>query len=122
MNKVQRQPYLDLIRMMPGGYGLCNFCKFAEWEDIGGSCCEADLNCTNTLMKTEKYGFPNPEDVWQGDDCFCFRPRESLQQIGVAVSIMYSGFNAHKSKSKGEYIAIQPSKNDILEGFVRALV
>ncbi len=118
MKKVQRQIYLDLIGMISMGYGLCNFCKFAEWEDIGGSCCEADLDCTHPLIKLEKYGFPEPSDVWQGSDCWCFRPNISLQQLGVIVDITSQHLNAHYSKNKHEYIAITPSKRDKQEGFI----
>jgi hypothetical protein len=122
MKKEQRQPYIDLIHMFYNGYGLCNFCKFADWIDNGGSCCEADLDCTHPVIKKENYGLPEPIEVWQGADCWCFLPKESLQQIGVAVSITYDGYNAHKSKSKGEYIAIKPSKKDIAEGFTKSIV
>jgi len=118
MKKNQRQPYLELIDMIPAGYGLCNFCKFAEWD--GWSCCDASLNCTHSL--SERYGFVDPGDAWQGCDCWGFRPKEKLQQIGVAVSIMLFGNNAHKSKSYGEYIAIIPSNNDKQEGIVGCLV
>lgn len=124
MNKEKRQPYHELINMMPCGYGLCNFCKFADWEDIGGSCCEADLNCTHPVIMKEKYGFPEPCDVWAGDDCWCFRPlkKATLQNLGIIVWIMYQGYNAHWSKSKQEYIAIKPSKNDIENDLVKAIV
>ena len=118
MKREQRQPYLDLINMMPGGYGLCHFCRYAEWS--GCSCCDADLDCKHGLAGDWK--FPEPDNVWQGGDCWGFRPSETLQEIGVAVSIMLAGYNAHKSFSQGEYIAIKPSINDAKEGLVGVFV
>lgn len=116
MNKEQRQPYRDLIDLMPRGYGLCNFCKFAQWE--GGSCCDADLECTHPLDVINGNGIDeeHPYNVWSGDDCWGFRPSESLQQIGVALSIMLDGNMAHKSQRFGGYIAIIPSERDRVEG------
>ena len=122
MNKELRKSYLELINMMPAGYGLCNFCKFADWTDIGGSCCEADLDCTHPLIMKEEYGFPEPMDVWQGSDCWCFRTKTKLQQIGVIVSILLAGYNAHYSKSQKEYIALIPSKKDIENDMIRVIV
>jgi hypothetical protein len=113
-----RRVYLDLLGMMPCAYGLCNICKYADWS--GYSCCEAELDCQHPLevISDDDHAF----DTWSGGDCWGFRPTKSLQQIGVAVSIMVDGNNAHWSKSKGEYIAIKPSENDIKNNIIRCLV
>lgn len=106
MKKGQRQPYLELANIVD--LGLCNFCKYAEWS--GGSCCESDLDCHHSLA--DMWRFPEPDDVWQGGDCWGFRPGRSLQQVGVVVGIMLEGNIPHKSKRYGEYVAIIPSEND----------
>lgn len=118
MNKEQRQPYRELIDLIPGGYGLCNFCQYAEWE--GWSYCEASLDCKHPL--TDVIGFVDPEDAWSGSDCWGFRPSETLQEIGVAVGIMLEGNMAHKSQRYGGYIAIIPSERDKAEGLVGSFV
>jgi hypothetical protein len=60
--------------------------------------------------------------VWQGADCWGFRPNITLQQLGIIVSIISDGNNAHWSKSKKEYIAIIPSANNKKENMVGILV
>lgn len=118
MKREQREPYHTLIDMMPAGYGLCNFCKFASWS--GGSCCDSDLECEHRL--SDRMGFPDPFNVWEGADCWGFYPKESLQEIGVAVSIMLDGNNPHRSNKYGGIIAIRPSKHDRDEGLVGVYV
>jgi hypothetical protein len=121
MNKEKRQPYRDLINIIPVGYGLCNFCKFAEWD--GGDCCSMDLTCTHPLPIINGYiNEEHPYDVWQGADCWGFRPNITLQQLGIIVSITLDKKNAHWSKSQKEYIAIIPSENDKRENMVGVLI
>ena len=101
----KRKIYRDLIKESDG-WGLCNFCRYAEWC---GSCCDADLDCIHPLSDKS----PDCWDVWQGDDCWRFRPRCSFQEIGVMVGIRLEGNNPHHSKTYGEIIAIIPSENDL---------
>ena len=81
MKKEQRQIYLDLTRLTCG-YGLCNFCKHAEWS--GYSCCEADLNCTHPLYYRfdgkSILSFDHASEVWGEDkDCWGFSPSRSVE-------------------------------------------
>lgn len=116
----KRQIYRQLIDMIPAGYGLCNFCKFAEFD--GNSCCDSDLECTHPLDSVNGNDIgKEPYDVWEGADCWAFRPNVSLQELGEIVSITITGNNAHKSQTYGGYIAIIPSKREREEhliGFV----
>ncbi len=121
MKKEQRKSYRDLIDLMPTGYGLCSFCKFASWE--GGSCCEAELECEHPLdIINGEQDEEHPWNVWAGDDCWGYRPNKSLQEIGIIVSITMTGNNAHKSQRYGEYVAIIPSGRDKAEGLVGVIV
>ena len=121
MKKEKRQVYRDLINMIPAGYGLCNFCKFAEF--IGNSCCDGDLECKHPLDCINGEGIgQEPWDVWAGEDCWAFRPNISLQELGEIVSIVFTGNNAHLSKTYGGYIAIIPSEQDKAEDLVGGIV
>lgn len=121
MKGEQRQVYRDLINMIPAGYGLCNFCKFAEFS--GSSCCDSDLECHHPLDSVNGNGIgQEPYDVWEGSDCWAFRPSVSLQELGKIVSITIIGNNAHKSETYGDYIAIIPSKRDKTENLIGCIV
>ena len=112
MNKQQRAPYLFLANFPREGWGLCNWCRFAEWS---GDCCAAELECQHPLevingkdWRTEEH----PNNVWgDGADCWGFRPKCSLQEMGVVVGIRASGYMARKNKY-GEWVAIIPSQRD----------
>jgi hypothetical protein len=109
MKKGKREPYRELAKLV--GLGLCNFCKFADWD--GSSCCDPELECTHPLdVVNGGDAWEAPHDVWQGSDCWGFRPNVDLQTAGVIVGIMLEGNMPHKSKRYGEYIAIIPSDND----------
>ena len=82
--KFDRTPYYELIKLTE--YGLCNICKFAQWE--GWSSCEADLECKHFLFKDDE---EHPQDVWMGSDCYAFRPNMTLQQLGVFTGICLQG-------------------------------
>ena len=84
MNKAQRDIYRELIALPPGGYGLCNVCRFAEWK---GDCECADLTCHCGIEKVEEQA----EDIWQGGDCWAFRPAWSLEDTADLVGIFLQG-------------------------------
>jgi hypothetical protein len=83
---------------------LCHFCRYAIW--LG--CCEAaELECTHPLQKM--YGGPwDPEDVWQGDDCWGFRPRVSVDILAEWIGQRLQGqhvrlpFRSELEAGKGE--------------------
>jgi hypothetical protein len=115
MNKEQRAPYLFLANFPIEGWGLCNWCKFAEW--YGGSECGADseIECKHPLDAINGKNLgpeEHAEEVWgEGADCWGFRPKATLQEMGVVAGIRSSGRIAHKNKSS-EWVAIIPSERD----------
>ena len=114
MNKELRIVWLELANLSGAGFGLCNFCKFAWWE--GNSCCDSQLYCDHPLpvINGEDDNCDHMNDVWgDGADCWGFRPRYSLQEAGIIVSIRSNGDWPYKNK-KGEWVAIIPSKNDLM--------
>lgn len=113
MNKEQRAPYLFLANFPREGWGLCNWCKFAEWD--GYSCCESMLICKHPLDVINDGRYPHydhPNEVWgEGADCWGFRPTATLQEMGEVASIRAQGYFAHKNKN-GIWRAIAPSEDD----------
>lgn len=105
MNYEQREPYLMLANA--SGLGLCNFCRFAEWL---GSWCEADLDCNHSLpvINGEDDG-EHPYDVWQGGDCWAFRPKHDFALCGAIAGIAMEGNIPHIKKT-GELVAVIPRK------------
>lgn len=101
MNKEQRKPYHELITLTP--YGLCNICKFAKFY---GSCDYCELECHHPLDVIN--GFDDDaqhvNDTWAGGDCWAFRPRISLQQVGVMVGINLEG--GHFGEQDGEIVRL----------------
>lgn len=114
MNKTEREPYLILANLTSEGWGLCNWCKYAEWS--GWSCCEGELECKHPLDVINDGRYPHydhPNEVWgEGADCWGFKPLYSLQECGVIASIRAKGQIVHKSKRYGEWIGIIPSERD----------
>jgi len=114
MKKEKRAPYLLLANFPDEGYGLCCFCKYAEWE--GWSQCEASLECKHPLDVISgflSYDSDHADAVWgQGADCWGFRPKYSLQYIGMFASIRADGNIPHYSQTHKELVAIIPSKRD----------
>lgn len=110
----QRKIYLDLINST--SYGLCNICKFAEWEGYCSS--EANLNCTHPLEAISQgdYG-DHPYNAWSGSDCWGFRPNSTLQEVATFAGIVLEGKLPHWNR-KGELLAIIPSERDKEYGFV----
>ena len=106
MNAKQREPYRYLAKLVDRG--LCNTCKFAEWD--GSSCCELDLMCQHPLpvINGEDDGW-QPYNVWLGGDCWGFRPSRSLAEWGAEVGIMLEG-NMPYTNKRGELVAIIPTK------------
>ena len=106
MKGAQREGYLYLVRI--GGYGLCSFCKYADWQ--GSSCCDAELYCDHPLPVLNE-----DEDltcnVSSGSDCWGFTPTKTLQQIGVVIGISMEGNHPHTNR-KGETVAIIPTEED----------
>ena len=112
-SKFNRQPYLDLTRLV-SGYGLCIFCRYAEWN--GCYCDDIELHCQHPLpVINGSMDEEHPYDVWSGDsDCWGFRPDRSLQRGGVYIGILLEGNIPHYSESNGgELVAIIPSKRDL---------
>ena len=110
MKREQREPYLYLANFPDEGYGLCTFCKYAEWD--GYSDCDGSLECKHPLISINE-----DEDrlnaVWgEGADCWGFRPKYSLQHIGTFASIRAEGNIPHRSETYKQLIAIIPSKRD----------
>lgn len=77
-----RVPYLALAKVVPG-YGLCTFCRFAEWivEYCGA---EAALDCKHPLWRVNERSY----DVWEGGDCWGFRPLFTLAGAADAMGIL----------------------------------
>jgi len=93
MKKEQRAIYKTLIDLPRDGYGLCNICRYAEWS---GSCDCADLDCHCGIESVEEYA----DDVWQGDDCWAFRPAYTLEDTVDMVGIFLQGEIADMSNCK----------------------
>jgi hypothetical protein len=113
LNKVQREPYLFLANFPEDGYGLCCFCKYAEWS--GYSPCDSSLDCKHPLNVIN--GLLDDGDhsnaVWgDGADCWGFRPKYSLEYIGKFASIRAEGNVPHWSNKFKELVAIIPSARD----------
>ena len=53
---------------------LCYFCKFARWS---GSCEDPELECEHPLLRP--WDCWEPDEVWQGSDCWGFRPDVSIE-------------------------------------------
>jgi hypothetical protein len=113
--KLDRTPYRELLKTVTG-YGLCIFCKYAEWE---GGFCDSSLTCRHPLsvINDGGYGsFDHPSEVWSGDsDCWGFRPSkgETVQKVGVYIGILLEGKIPHTSDTFKELVAIAPSENDL---------
>jgi len=107
MHKIQREPYLFLANFPDEGYGLCCFCKYADWE--GWSECEASLECKHPL-EAIRDDDEHSNAVWgEGADCWGFRPKYNLQYIGKFASIRAEGNIPHWSNTYKELVAIIPS-------------
>ncbi len=108
MKKIEREPYRYLANLV--GYGLCNFCKYADWS--GSSCCDSELECTHPLdIINGYYDEEQPDNVWAGDDCWGYRHNTDLQKCGAIVGIMLEGNMPHTNR-RGELVAIIPSEAD----------
>lgn len=92
MKKVEREIFLTLISLPKEGYGLCNICRYAEWS--GYSCCDCDLDCHCGIEHVEE----DAGDIWQGDDCWAFRPKWSLEDTVDMVGIYLQGETPDMSK------------------------
>jgi hypothetical protein len=103
MKGKERQQYLDLIGLT--NYGLCHFCKYAERD--GYSCCEAELECNHPLAVINGEDNDNPDNAYEGADCWGFRPGMPMEEIGEVVGIVLEGNIPHYSRT-GELIAIIP--------------
>lgn len=114
MKGTQRQKYLNLLEPVEGHYGLCTFCKFAEWT---GGMCDSDLFCTHPLpIINEGDGrsfSSHPHEVWgEGVDCWAFRPSRKFEEIAMFVGIFLEGNIPHISDTYSEIIAIIPSQSE----------
>ena len=47
---------------------LCHFCKYASWS--GSPCSDSSLDCGHKLDKIAENAF----EIWEGSDCWGFRP------------------------------------------------
>lgn len=106
MKGTQREPFLYMVKLV--GFGLCNFCKYADWQ--GSSCCDSELYCEHPL-----HVLSEDENIvinaWDGSDCWGFRNTKTLQEIGVDVGIRLEG-NFPYTNRKGETVAILPTEED----------
>ena len=84
MKYEKRAIYKTLIEIPKDGYGLCNICKYGLFS---GDCEDGDIDCHCGIESVEE----NADDVWQGNDCFAFRPRYSLDDITDMVGIFLQG-------------------------------
>ncbi|MDD5547042.1 MAG: hypothetical protein PHO67_07830 [Candidatus Omnitrophica bacterium] len=94
MKKEKRFEYLllnDLENDIPDPLGcgicLCNWCKFVQWE--GCSCDESWPECHHPLIEAFK-GF-HTEDVWDGADCWGFRPMYKQSDCVDVVGLWLQG-------------------------------
>lgn len=102
MKKAQREIYLILAReSLPepfdGELGLCNLCQWAEWT---GSCCgdDGDLICHHPLWEISEYS----DDVWQGGDCWAFRPEYNLEDTADMVGMFLQGYYPDMSECRAK--------------------
>lgn len=92
MKKAEREAYL-LLNSLQGDIWkarvecdpcLCLWCRLAEWS---GGCEDARLDCRHGIeIVAERH-----EDVWQGDDCWGFRPNVAREDAVDACGIMLTG-------------------------------
>lgn len=81
MNREQRVIYLELTNEI--GWSICAFCKFAE--SLGG--CGDGMSCEHPLGERGRLPAYD-EDLSPGDDCWGFRPSNSVSFIADIVGIM----------------------------------
>jgi hypothetical protein len=101
----KRRLYLKLLNLCPQGFGLCNICQHSAWW---GDCCDAELECHCGIESIEE----EADEVWQGNDCWAFRPEYSHEDIVDFIGICLQGktpdMNKCKStKSKGARQALR---------------
>ena len=99
MKKAQRDIYLQLANIelpepFDGVLGLCNFCQYAEW--LGYYCEDAELDCHHPLEVIRDYS----DGIWEGDDCWGFRPEYSLEDITYMIGIYLRGKYPDMSQCK----------------------
>ena len=99
MKKCQRDIYQKLIDLPSDGFGLCNICRYAVWN---GDCEDADLECHCGIWEVEE----SADDVWQGNDCWVFRPRWLLEDIADMVGIFLRKEHPDMSNCK-EFIPLK---------------
>lgn len=106
MKGVQRNALSNLLH--EADLGLCHFCKYAEWS--GGSPCsgDCDLECCHKIDKIAD----NSWNVWQGDDCWAFRPSMANDVITDIVGILL-----HYPNHQG-YVLVQDNNSGVWEVFV----
>ncbi len=88
MKKNKREIYLELCNLdNPLVWsGLCLFCKYAQWT---GSACydDANLDCKHSLEIVVERCW----DVWQGCDCWGFRPGHPLSDVADFMGLVIQG-------------------------------
>ena len=94
MKGTERELYKTLIELPKEGYGLCNICRYAEWA--GCSCEDADIECHCGIYTIEEESY----DVWEGRDCWAFRPRYSLDDTVDMVGVFLQGDTPDMSDCK----------------------
>lgn len=99
MKKAQREIYLILAnetlpKPFDGELGLCNLCQFAEWS--GYFCGDSDLTCHHPIWCISE----NAWDIWQGCDCWAFRPQYNLEDTVDMVGVFLQGHYPDMSKCK----------------------
>lgn len=88
MNSEQRLVLQKLVNL-PNKYvsGLCCWCRYALWS---GSCDDAELECEHPLPVISDCDC-HSWDVWQGGDCWGFRPRYKYNDIVDAMGLVIQG-------------------------------
>jgi len=88
MKEFQRKPYFILSSLQHNlpkktqfSTSLCAWCRYADWI---GSCMEAELDCLHPLERVKEDSY----SVWEGSDCWGFRPRYK-QEICVDIVGLY---------------------------------
>lgn len=83
----------DLPRQLELTTSLCAWCRFASWN---GSCADAELDCQHKLEVVAERSF----EVWQGDDCWGFRPYLSREDAVDICGLYLQGHHADWSTVK----------------------
>ena len=77
---------IDLPQPFDGHISLCHFCKYAEWY---GDCYLSELDCHHGLEVVVERCY----EVWEGGDCWGFRPKYSREVAVDIVGLYLTGYS-----------------------------